>query len=77
MQRKENLKKGRDKIKRVTGKKRERSKEHDFVLSHQQLLKKLVSSLEYDFPYRSVDLDSFPDIKFENTLYGTKQNKGL
>lgn len=55
----------------------ENSREHDFVLSHQQLSKWLVFCLEYDCPYGSPEINSSPDIKFENTLYRAKQNKGF
>lgn len=55
----------------------ENSKEYDFALSHQQLSKWLVFSLEYDCPYGSLQINSFPDIKLENTSHGAKQNKGF
>ena len=37
----------------------------------------LVFCLKYDCPYGSLEINSSPDIKFENTLYGAKQNKGF
>lgn len=55
----------------------ENSKEYDFALSHQQLSKWLVFSLEYNCSYGSLQINSFPDIKFENTSHGAKQNKGF
>ena len=55
----------------------ENSKEYDFALSHQQLSKWLVFSLEYDCPDGSLQINSFPDIKLENTSHGAKQNKGF